>query len=206
MRPHLVGIAGPSCSGKTQLASWLSRQTGAPILNLDHYYRDMAHLPMEVRVATNFDEPASLDHELIVEHICELLEGRDISAPRYDFPRYTRAPGGDWIPAKPLVIVEGLFALYWPEVRTLFGTRVFVEAPDDVCLARRLDRDVIERGRTRESVLHQYEATVRPMARLHILPTRGFADLVVDGTAGYAVNGARVLDLLRECHVSISSA
>jgi uridine kinase len=201
MRPHLVGIAGPSCSGKTQLASWLSKRTGAPILNLDHYYRDMAHLSMEVRTATNFDEPASLDHELIVEHICRLREGRTVSAPLYDFPKYTRAPGGEPIVPKTLVIVEGLFALYWPEVRSLLATKVFVEAPEDVCLARRLDRDVIERGRTRESVLHQFEATVRPMARLHILPTRAYADLVVSGTGGIQNNGERVLELLQHAQV-----
>jgi uridine kinase len=176
-----VGIAGPSCSGKTELARWLSRATGAPVLNLDHYYIDLAHLPLEVRARTNFDEPASVDHDAIVADAARLRAGHPIHAPRYDFATHSRAPGDEVIPPAPIVILEGLFALYWPELRELLSLKLFVEAPHDVCLERRLARDVVERGRTPESVRWQFETTVLPGARHFILPCRHYADLVLSG-------------------------
>lgn len=194
--PHLVGIAGPSCSGKTEIACWLSRRTNAPMLNLDHYYRPLDHEPLEVRAKHNFDEPAALDHDEIVRDVAALAAGQPVCAPRYDFVTHTRAPGGEVIEPARVVILEGLFALYWPELRKLLNTAIYVDAPDEVCLARRLARDVKERGRTEESVRWQYETTVQPMAHRHILPTRSFADIVLSGTAPINLSGARALELL----------
>lgn len=179
--PRLVGIAGPSCSGKTELARWLSRATGAPVLNLDHYYIDLAHLPLELRAKTNFDEPASVDHDAILADAARLRAGHPIHAPQYDFATHSRAPGDEVIPPAPIVILEGLFALYWPELRDLLALKLFVEAPGDVCFQRRLARDVVERGRTPESVRWQFETTVLPGARQFILPCRDHADLVLSG-------------------------
>lgn len=196
MRPHLVGIAGPSCSGKTELARWLSARTGAPILNLDHYYRDMTGIPLEVRAKTNFDEPASLDEAEIIADARALADGCNVQAPRYDFAQHTRVPGGEVIVPGRMVILEGLFALYWPELREVLDTRLYVDAPDEVCFERRLARDVKERGRTPESVRWQFETTVRPMAHLHILPARHFAHLVLSGTDPVEVSGERALALL----------
>ena len=181
MKPRLLGIAGPSCSGKTELARWLSRGTGAHILNLDHYYKDLAHLPLEVRARTNFDEPASVDSLRIFADAGQLAAGHSIRAPLYDFSTHARAAGDEVIEPGSLVILEGLFALYWPELRALLDFKLYVDAPDEVCFDRRLKRDVAERGRTPDSVHWQFEETVKPMAHLHILPTMAHADLVLSG-------------------------
>lgn len=193
MTPFLAGIAGPSCSGKTELAFWLAHRTGAPILNLDHYYRDLNGLSFEERARSNFDEPAALDREEILRDARALAGGGAISAPRYDYSIHARIEGGQFIEPAPVIILEGLFALYWPELRELYRLRIFVDAPEDLCYARRLRRDIQERGRTPESVRAQFEATVKPMAQLHILPTREFADVVVNGADPLDVSGPEVL-------------
>lgn len=193
MKPRLLGIAGPSCSGKTELARWISRRTGAHILNLDHYYKDLAHLPLEVRARTNFDEPASVDSPQIFADAGALAAGQPIHAPLYDFATHSRAPGDEVIEPGELVILEGLFALYWPELRALLDLKIYVDAPDEVCFERRLKRDTVERGRTPESVKWQFETTVKPMAHLHILLTQQYADLVVSGLDPLELSGDRVL-------------
>jgi len=193
MKPFLAGIAGPSCSGKTELAFWLAHRTGAPILNLDHYYRDLHGLPFEERAKANFDEPAALDHEEILRDARILAEGGSVSAPRYDYSIHARVEGEQVIEPSPVIILEGLFALYWSGLRDLLQLKIYVDAPDSLCLERRLRRDVQERGRTPESVRAQYAATVRPMAQLHILPTREYADLVVNGAEALDISGPQVL-------------
>jgi uridine kinase len=181
MRPYLIAVGGPSGSGKTELARHIAATLHAPILALDSYYRDAAHLPFAERLRINFDEPASLDHELLTGQLAALTEGHEISVPVYDFTHYIRS--ADVHPVRPgrFVIVEGIFALYWEDVRRLASTKVYVDVADEICLARRMERDIRERGRSPESVLEQYAATVRPMAELYVHPTRRFADVVADG-------------------------
>ncbi len=177
----LIGIAGPSCSGKTERARALAARLGCPVLNLDFYYYDLAHLPAEERARTNFDEPAILEFPLILEHARALQRGEAIVAPRYDFATHTRPPGGVQIEPARHVVLEGLFALHWPELRELYALSVFVETPDAVCFERRFRRDQIERGRSPASIREQYERWVRPMAEKWILPTRQYAMLTVSG-------------------------
>ncbi len=196
-RPYLIGIAGPSCSGKSELSRYLARALGAEVLALDSYYVELAHLPLEERARRNFDLPEALDHGLLAAQLAALAEGRTIEKPVYDFARHTRAPQVEIVHPGEFLIVEGLFALYWEEIRRLMGTRVFMEASDEVCLERRLERDIRERGRTRESVLEQYRTTVRPMAEQYILPTRGFADLVISGVEPLERTSAAVLAHIR---------
>ena len=195
--PHLIGIAGPSCAGKSELAGWLAARLNAPVLNLDHYYVDMAELTIEERAKRNFDEPAALEHTLILDHARMLAAGESVRAPRYDFATHTRAHSDELIIPERYVILEGLFALLWPAVRALMQTKLFVYAPDEVCLERRVARDVIERGRTAESVRWQFETTVRPMAHLHVLPAQAHADLVLLGTDPIDLLGACALALIQ---------
>jgi uridine kinase len=197
MIPHLIGIAGPSCAGKSELARWLSARLDAPVLNLDHYYVDMAELPLEERAKRNFDEPAALEHTLIFEHARRLAAGEAIRAPRYDFATHTRTQSEELVIPGRYVILEGLFTLHWPEVRELLSTKLFVFASDEVCFERRLARDVVERGRTPESVRWQFETTVKPMAHQRVLPARAYADLVLTGTEPIDSLGARVLALVQ---------
>lgn len=193
----LVGIGGPSCAGKTELARWLAARLAAQVLNLDHYYIDLAHLPLEERARTNFDEPAAVDCRAILHDVAALRRGEPVVAPLYDFATHARARGGERIVPGGLVVVEGLFALYWPELREHFFVKLFVDAPDELCLARRLERDVRERGRTPESVRAQFAATVQPGAERYIRPTRAFADLVLSGEEELEVRGPKALALIR---------
>ena len=198
MRPFLIGIAGPSCSGKSEVSRRLSRILRAPMVALDHYYKDMKDVPFEVRAKTNFDAPDALDKQLILEHTRKLKEGCAIEQPTYDFARHTRADETEHIRAAEFVILEGLFALHWPEVRALLDARVYITAEHDVCLERRIYRDVRERGRSEESVRAQYEATVRPMCEKYVTPSREHAELVLNGTDPVKQSVLKLLTVIAE--------
>ena len=195
---YLIGIAGPSGAGKSYLAWHLANRLSVPVLALDHYYRDLSHLPLEQRAHSNFDEPAALEHELLIAHIADLHAGRTVYVPLYDFSLHTRSPVTRIFAPAPFVIVEGLFTLLWPELRRLLGTGVYVDMTDDVCLRRRQERDVGERGRTPESVLEQFRATVAPMADRYVRPTRVHAHVVLSGNAPIDEGVSRVLDHVRQ--------
>ena len=196
----MIGIAGPSCSGKTSLAQYLTALLPGrtTILSLDSYYRDLSHLPLAARHRFNFDAPQALDHGLLTRNLEDLAQGRAAEKPVYQFPEHMRAPRGERVESGEYVIVEGLFALYWEKIRALFHTKVFVDASAQVCLARRQDRDVRERGRTPESVLTQYTETVRPMCDRYVRPTRELADLVVSGQEPVESSAAAVLAHVEE--------
>lgn len=183
MKPFLIGVAGPSGAGKSELARLIATRLpeASALISLDSYYRALSHLPFEERVKCNFDHPDSLDWEQIHADLRRISAGESIDEPIYLFDKHSRAEQTRRVDAAPFVIVEGLFALYDPVVRTLLDARIYVSAPDDVCLTRRLARDTVERGRTRESVLEQYARTVRPMALRYVIPTERHADLVVSG-------------------------
>ncbi len=181
--PVVLGIAGASGSGKTTLALELARTLKGLHFPLDHYYRDLTHLPFEERVSQNFDDPATIDSSLLAAHVAALARGETIDRPVYDFATYTRAAGQtEAIRVGAYLLVEGLFALYYPELMPLYHLRVYVDTPDDVCFERRVKRDVEQRGRTPESVQRQYDATVRPASVRFVRPTVKWADLVLDGT------------------------
>lgn len=196
--PYLIGIAGPSCAGKSELAKHLARALPATAIGLDAYYRDLNHLSLAERAQFNFDEPAALDHGLLITQVETLASGEPINQPIYDFSTHSRTTRTEHIAPAEFVIVEGLFALYWKELRHLYGTMAFVEAPDEVCLERRELRDVRERGRTPESVLRQFTETVQPMAALYVRPTRDFADVVVSGLNPIATSCDAVLQHIKK--------
>jgi uridine kinase len=198
IRPAIVGIAGASGSGKTTLALELARELNGIHFPLDHYYADLSHLPFEQRRQQNFDEPGLIESALLVRHVASLARGEAIDRPVYDFSSYIRVPDRtEPIGAREFLIVEGLFALYYPELLPLYDLRVYVDAEDDVCFARRLKRDIEQRGRTEESVRSQYQATVRPASIRYVRPSAVHADLTVDGAGSLDWKVEQVLAALR---------
>jgi uridine kinase len=179
----MLGIAGWSGSGKTTLARELANQLDATLFPLDLYYRDLSQFPLDSRHKLNFDHPDSLESELIVEHVRALANGKTIQRPVYDFKTHSRVAGAfDTVTPAGVVIVEGILALHYAELRPLYTFSIYVNAPHDVCLARRIHRDMRERGRTEESVREQFEATARPMADLYVTPSAARASVIVEGT------------------------
>ncbi len=191
--PVVIAVAGCSGSGKTTLAEELARELEGTHFHLDHYYRDLSHLPFDERVARNFDHPDELDLPLLLDQVRALVSGSVIDRPVYDFSAYTRAPAKtERVEERHVLVLEGIFALYFPGLRALTDLGIYVDTPDEICFRRRLARDVRERGRTPESVAEHYAQTVRPMAEQFVRPSAAFADLVVDGTASldWAVEAA----------------
>jgi uridine kinase len=157
----------------------LDRSVGpVAILDLDSYYLDRSSVASTARPKLNFDEPAAFEVPLVVAHLRELRDGRPVEKPHYSFADHVRLGSSRLAPA-PVVIVEGLFALWWSELRELLDCKVYVEASEATRLARRVARDVASRGRTADSVYRQFDETVKPMHVRYIEPTRRFADIVV---------------------------
>jgi uridine kinase len=200
LRPTVLGVGGCSGSGKTTLARELATQLNATLFPLDFYYRDLAHLSMEERNSYNFDHPDSLEHDLIVTHVQALRDSRPIDRPTYDFSRHARVVDAtERITPERFVIVEGILALHYVDLIPLFDFTIYVDAPHELCLRRRIERDKRERGRTEESVRQQFEATARPMADEYVLPCRACADLTVLGTENLDWSVERILaDLHRK--------
>jgi len=194
---YLIGIAGPSGSGKSFLAKHLKNVLKADVLGLDRYYRDLSHLPLEQRARMNFDAPEALEHELLIAQVARLRSGEAVALPVYDFTVHTRVAKTQPLAPSEIVIVEGLFTLHWPGLRELLGTKVYVDLHDELCLERRKARDIRERGRTAESVMEQYETTVAPMAQRYVRPTIVHADVLVSGTERIEDGVARVLEHYR---------
>jgi uridine kinase len=196
--PVVLGIAGASGSGKTTLALELARSLGGMHFPLDHYYRDLGHLLFEERVRQNFDDPEIIESPLLAAQIEALARGETIERPVYDFATYTRVRSQtEPVRAGAYLLVEGLFALYYPELLPHYQLRVYVDTPDEVCFERRVKRDVEQRGRTPESVKRQYEATVRPASMRFVRPTARAADLVIDGAEALDWKVEQVLAAMR---------
>jgi len=197
--PVVLGIAGCSGSGKTTLAAELARTLNGIHFPIDHYYRDLAQMPPAERVFENFDDPALIESPLLTAHIAALARGEAIERPLYDFATYTRILGRtETVRPGPFLIVEGLFTLIYPDLLPHYQLKIYIETPDAICFDRRLRRDVMERGRTQESVHRQYEATVRPSSINWVRPSSANADLVVDGTGALDWKVERVLAELRQ--------
>jgi len=175
---YLIGIAGGTGSGKSTVVRALLDRFGGVCVDLDSYYRDRSAVGLEERERVNYDEPAAIDVVLLVDHLQRLATGETLQKPTYSFHTHTRV-GFEILPPSRLILVDGLFTLWWEELRRLLDLKVFVDAPADLRLMRRIQRDVAERGRGLESVLRQYLQTVRPMHERYVEPTKVHADLVV---------------------------
>ncbi|MEO1618045.1 MAG: uridine kinase [Planctomycetota bacterium] len=183
-----VGIAGGSGSGKSRLAELLrTRLIGSAdspdviVLSEDAYYRDRSDLSYEQRCEINYDHPDSLEHELLAQHLVDLKAGRAVEAPCYDYATHNRTPQTDLISPGRILLLEGILLLSEPAIRNELDLKIFIDVPLDICLSRRLRRDVLDRGRTVDSVLDQYQQTVRPMFFEFIEPSKAHADLIVPG-------------------------
>ncbi len=200
-RPVILGVAGGSGSGKSTVVRELVRSLGddvASVIRHDWYYRDLVHLPFEERAAVNFDHPDSLETEMLVRHLRELLAGDAIHAPTYDFSSHTRGERTVTVKPTPVIVLDGILVLAHAELREVMELAVFVDTEPDVRLIRRMRRDTEKRGRTAESVVEQYEKTMRPMHLEFVEPSRRYADLTIHEGGFNRAAVDLVIDRVRE--------
>jgi uridine kinase len=201
--PLVIGIAGGSGSGKTTVAQEILQRVGPDriaYLQHDSYYKDLTGLPPTQRAEVNFDHPNSLETELLIAHVEQLKAGCSIEVPVYDFATDSRTGETFTVHSRRVIIVEGILIFTDPVLRALFDVKIFVDTDADVRLIRRLHRDITERGRTVESVIHRYQATVRPMHLEFVEPSKRYADVIIPeggyNTAALDMVVARIESLL----------
>jgi uridine kinase len=199
-RPVVVGVAGGSGSGKTTVVRRIVESLGSDqvtVLEHDCYYRERSDLRLEERAALNYDHPDSLETDLMVRHLQELREGRTVEVPVYDFARYNRTTATETAHPRTAIIVEGILIYADAALRKLIDVKVFVDADDDIRFIRRLRRDVADRGRTMESVIEQYQTTVKPMHLEFVEPSKRYADIIVPQGGHNTVAIGMLLTLIR---------
>lgn len=196
----IVGVAGGSGSGKTTVVRRILDSLGTDdvtVLDHDRYYRDRNDLRLEERAALNYDHPDALETDLMVRHVRALKSGTPVHVPRYDFTRYARLPETELVVPRRAVIVEGILIFTDPALRQLMDIKVFVDTDSDTRFIRRLVRDVADRGRTMESVIEQYQGTVKPMHLEFVEPSKRYADVIIPLGGHNAVAVDLLLTLLR---------
>ncbi len=195
--PLVIGIAGGSGSGKTTIAEALADAIdGVTFIRHDDYYRHRPELTLEQRALLNYDHPDSLETDLLAKHLQMLRDGQPIDKPTYDFTNHIRSDKTIAIAPAPVVVIEGILVLAEPALRDHMDLKVFVDTDADLRLARRLERDITERGRTADSVLRQYLATVRPMHLEFVEPSKKHADIIIPG--GMRIGAvATIIELMR---------
>jgi uridine kinase len=196
----VIGVAGGSGSGKTTVVRRIVEALGpdsVAILDHDRYYRDRLDLRLEDRVGLNYDHPDSLETDLMVRHVAELKAGRAIEMPLYDFARYVRRTTAETVEPRKAIIVEGILIFADAALRAQMDIKVFVDTDDDTRFIRRLQRDVAERGRTMDSVIDQYLATVKPMHLEFVQPSKRYADVIIPQGGNNKVAVDLLLTLIR---------
>ena len=177
----VIGIAGGTGSGKTTLMKNLTQRLGneVTVMSHDNYYKRLDHLSFEERCAVNYDEPAAFDTSLMTYHLSELRRGAEVDCPIYDFTVHNRSSETVHLVPRKVIIVEGILIFENQALRDLMDIRIFVDTDADIRLCRRIKRDVTKRGRTLESVLKQYQTTVKPMHEAYVEPSKKYAHIVV---------------------------
>ena len=181
-QPLLIGISGGTGSGKSRFAKELIARFDSKSLiyiSQDSYYKDLAHLDYEQRCEVNFDSPDSIDFSNLLRDLNELINYNQVNIPIYNFKRHKRMQETNRLRPKPIIVLEGIFALYKPEIRELINLKIFVDTPADIRILRRAKRDINKRDRTIESISKQYIETVRPMHDKFVEPTKSYADIIV---------------------------
>jgi uridine kinase len=180
----LIGIAGGSGSGKTSFARAIAAdfaKSEVALIEQDSYYRDLSNLSFKERAAVNFDHPDAVDHELMKKHLNELIYGNTVDIPVYDFGTHMRMEKVQTINKHRIIVLEGILALYDPEIRDMMDIKIYIDTTDDIRVIRRIKRDINKRQRTFSSVIEQYYKTVRPMHIQFVEPTKKYADIIVPG-------------------------
>jgi uridine kinase len=202
--PLVIGIAGGSGSGKTTVAQTILQRVGPDrisFLQHDAYYKDLSGLPPVQRAEVNFDHPNSLENELLIKHIYQLKQGKAVDVPIYDFSSHSRTDRTYKVKPRSVILVEGILIFAEATLRDLFDVKIFVDTDSDLRLIRRLQRDIAERGRTTETVIKQYLATVRPMHLDFVEPSKRYADVIIPeggfNTAALDMVVARIESLLQ---------
>ncbi len=205
MKPIIIGVAGGTGSGKTTVSQEILRRVGAErivFIQHDSYYRDRSHLSLEERARLNYDHPDSLESEFLVSHLQQLQAGQPVEIPVYDFTTHTRTEETRCVEPKWVILVEGILIFVEPALREMFDVKIWVDTDADVRFIRRLRRDITERGRTVESVIEQYEETVRPMHLEFAEPSKRYADVIIPeggfNTVAMDMVVARILEMLGE--------
>ncbi|AAO90404.1 uridine kinase [Coxiella burnetii] len=178
----IIGISGPSASGKSLLANTIVNELGSDqvvVISEDSYYKDLGDMPFEERAKINYDHPDSLDHELLYQHLLQLQQGNAIAVPCYDHSRHRRLEKTKTVGRHRIIVLEGILLFVEAQLREIMDIRIFMDTPLDICLLRRLQRDIVERERSLEGVLTQYQETVRPMYLQFTEPSKRYADIIV---------------------------
>ncbi len=177
----IIGIAGGTGSGKSTLTKRIKEKFGddVSVINHDSYYKDQSDLPFEARTRTNYDHPAAFDTDLLVSHLQDLREGKDILCPVYSYAEHNRTKDTVLIKAASVIVVEGILIFQEPLLRDLMDIKIFVDTDADVRILRRILRDVEERGRSLHNIVEQYLTTVKPMHERFVEPSKRYADLIV---------------------------
>ena len=182
MNPIIIGVAGGTASGKTTVSDAILEQVGRDrIVYIEHdaYYRDLSHLPLEERRKLNFDHPDALETELLVAHLKQLQAGQPVEVPLYDFATYERLDPSRRVEPRRVILVEGILIFVDKELREMMDIKLYVDTDADLRLIRRLQRDIKERDRTLDTVIHQYLTTVRPMHLEFVEPSKRYADVII---------------------------
>jgi uridine kinase len=198
--PLVIGVAGGSGSGKTTVVRRIMESLGdgqVTLLEHDRYYRDRLDLRLEERAGLNYDHPDSLETDLLVQHVLALRGGRDVEIPMYDFARYARRESSETVKPRKATIIEGILIFTDAALRRLMDVKVFVDTDDDTRFIRRLQRDITERGRTVQSVIEQYLATVKPMHLEFVEPSKRYADIIIPTGGHNTVAIDMLLTLIR---------
>ncbi|WFA09668.1 uridine kinase [Tissierella sp. Yu-01] len=181
-RPILIGIAGGTGSGKSTVTKEIFKtisDDNVIVIEQDSYYKDQSHLSFEQRIDTNYDHPDAFDNKLLIKHLSELLDGKTIEKPIYDFENHNRKKETIRVEPKDIIILEGILILFEKEIRDLLDIKIFVDTDSDVRIIRRILRDMKDRGRTLDSVIVQYMGTVRPAHLQFVEPTKRYADIII---------------------------
>lgn len=203
-KPLVVGVAGGSGSGKTTVVQRIIERIGEDeilLLQHDSYYRDLSHMSFEDRAKQNFDHPAALETELMIRHVQALLDGYSVDIPQYDYANHVRADASVKVTPRRVILIDGILIFCERDLRAMMDIRLYVDTDHDVRLLRRIKRDIIQRGRSLENVLHQYEHYVRPMHFDFVEPSKRYADIIIPH-GGENVIALEMVDALIKGHLA----